>query len=146
MVREWEMNLQMNSSATIKTIGPSYEALQKLSDDLCVENCEPPSITLDERGMILDCSTTSESFFGYSRRDLVWRHVSSLFPQLMEIELVQKGQFNPLLTFLCRCEKHFQAQNLLGDTFPCNLNFVHLEHNGKRILRMFARPAEKLKA
>jgi hypothetical protein len=96
---------------------------------------------VDERGMILDCSNTSEKIFGYRRRDVVMLHVSKLFPELAEIELVQKGEFNPALVFLCRCGKLYQAKNRLGDTFLCNLNFVHLANNGKNTLRLIASPA-----
>lgn len=102
---------------------------------------EPPALSLDERGMIHDCSKSCERFFGYERTDLVKHHVSSLFPQLTGVALVQKGQFNPLLNFICRCGQLFQAQNRQGETFPCNLIFVPLENNGRRILRMIVSPS-----
>lgn len=135
------MNLQMKDNAVIETIVPFCDELQEMADVHSAERYEPPSITLDERGMILDCSKTFERLFGCRRRELIWRHVSSLFPQLTEIELVQQGQFNSLLTFLCRCGKLFQAQNMQGDSLSCNLSFVRLEYNGKHTLRLFVSPA-----
>ncbi len=104
---------------------------------------EPPALSLDERGMIRDCSKSCEGFFGYPRTDLVKQHVSTLFPQLSGVALVQKGQFNPLLSFICRCGQLFQAQNREGATFPCNLIFVPLENNGRRTLRMIVSPSAR---
>lgn len=135
------MNFQMISNAVIETIVPSCDTPQEMSDEPSAERYEPASISLDDHGMILDCSKTFERFFGYRRRDLVWHHVSSLFPELTEIELVQNGQFNSLLTFKCRCGKLFQAKNMQGITLSCNLSCVRLEYNAKHILRLFVSPA-----
>lgn len=135
------MKLQtVNNAATKITMNDSNEQ-QALEDKQFAERSEPPSITLDERGMVLDYSKACEEFFGYQRRDLVWHHVSRLFPQLTDVELVKKGRFNPLLVFLCRCGKIFQAKNMLGDLFSCNLSFVHLEYNGKLTLRLIVNPS-----
>ncbi len=101
----------------------------------------PPALSLDERGMIRDCTASCEEFFGYQRQDLLDHHISSLFPQLEGVALVEDGQFNPLLNFICRCGQLFHAQSREGDTFPCNLIFVSLENNGKRTLRMIVSPA-----
>jgi len=84
---------------------------------------DPISVSVVVHGMILDCSNTCEKFFGYRRRDLVMHHVSKLFSELSEVELTQKEEFNQSLVFLCRCGKLFQAQNRVGDSFFCNLNF-----------------------
>lgn len=135
------MNLQMEVNATPVTMINFSNEAQALEENLSTEQGEPPSITLDERGMILDYSKACEKYFGYQRRDLVWHHVSRLFPQLNGVELVKKGQFNPLLVFLCRCGKIFQAKNIMGDLFSCNLSFVHLEYNGKPTLRLIVNPS-----
>lgn len=140
MVKERELNLQIISNAVIETIVPSFDTLQEMSEEHSAEQYEPASISLDDRGMILDYSKTFEQFFGYRRRDLVWHHVSSVFPELTEIELVQNGQFNSMLTFKCRCGKLFQAKNMRGDTLSCNLSFVRFEYGAKHTLRLFVSP------
>lgn len=141
VIRERDMNLQMKDKAVIEIMVPSGDELQEMGDEQSAERYEPASISMDDRGMILDCSKSFERYFGYRRRDLVWHHVSSLFPELTEIELVQNGQFNSLLTFQCRCGKLFQAKNMQGITLSCNLSFVSLEYSAKHTLRLFVSPA-----
>jgi PAS domain S-box-containing protein len=134
------MNLQSEDSAGrgayafAKAISPE-EVRRRLS-----EQHEPPALSLDERGMILDCSKSFRTLFGFRRSDLVWQHVSTLFPQLADIELVQAGQVNSLLNYLCRCGKLYQAINRQGDTFSINLSFVRIEYKGKGILRLIVHP------
>ena len=81
---------------------------------------EPPALSLGERGLIQDCSKSLEILFGFRRSDLVWEHVSKLFPQLAGVELVQAGQVNPMLKYLCRCGQSYQAQNRHGESFSSN--------------------------
>ena len=99
------------------------------------------ALMLDERGMICDCSKAGEKLFGYLRRDLVWQHVSTLLPQLSEINLISNGQINPRLGFLSRCGQLFQTKNRQGETFYSSLHFVHLDYKGKRVVRLILRPS-----
>lgn len=101
---------------------------------------EPPAPTLDERGMICDCSKASEKLFGYSRKDLVWQHVSKLLPELSEMTLVKNGQFNHQLCFLSRCGRRYQGINRLGYVFLNNLYFVLLNFAGKYTIRVILQP------
>ncbi len=134
------MKLQSEESAArgtyvfAKAIG-TEELRQHLADQH-----EPPALSLDERGMIQDCSKSFRKLFGFRRSDLVWQHVSTLFPQLEGVELVQAGQVNALLNYLSRCGKIYEAKNRQGDTFSTNLSFVRIEHNGKGILRLIVHP------
>lgn len=120
-------------------------ALIDINSSSYAESQEPPALTLDERGMIRDCSRSGEMLFGYRRHDLVWQHVSVLFPQLSGVALVQQQRLNPLLNFFCRCGKLFQSQNRQGDTFLCKLSFVRLESDGRHILRLIVRPSDDTK-
>jgi len=101
---------------------------------------EPPALTLDERGMICDCSKAGEKLFGYSRKDLVWQHVSKLLPELSEISLVKNGELNQQLGFLSHCGHRFQAINRLGNIFMNELYFVLLDYAGRRTIRMIVQP------
>ncbi|MGC2048589.1 MAG: PAS domain-containing protein [Gallionella sp.] len=134
------------NNAVIETNAASYAVGQEWTNEHPAEWYEPPALALDERGMIRDCSKSGERLFGYRRHDLVWQHVSMLFPQLSGIVLVQEGRFNPLLNFLCRCGKLFQSRNRQGDAFSCNLSFVRLEHDGIRTLRLIVSPSDNAKS
>lgn len=112
---------------------------EKIRQHLSEEH-DPPALSLDERGMILDSSKSFRKLFGFRRSDLVWKHVSSLFPQLADVELVQAGQVNSLLNYLCRCGKLYQAINRQGDKFSINLSFVRIEYKGRGILRLIVHP------
>jgi PAS domain S-box-containing protein len=140
------MNLVKKSNSVIETNVPSYAVWQELTDEHPAEWHELPTLAIDERGMIRNCNKSGERLFGYRPHDLVWQHVSMLFPQLSGVALVQEGRFNPLLNFLCRCGKLFQTQNRQGDTFLSTLRFVHLEHDGRHTLRLIVRPSDNTKS
>jgi len=140
------MNLVKKSNNVIETNASSYAVWQKMADEHPAEWYEPPALSLDERGMIRDCSRSGERLFGYQPHDLVWQHVSMLFPQLSGVALVQEGRFNPLLNFLCRCGKLFQTQNRQGDTFLSKLSFVRLEYDGRHTLRLIVSPSDNAKS
>jgi PAS domain S-box-containing protein len=101
---------------------------------------EPPALTLDERGMILDCSKAGEALFGYSRKDLVWHHVSRLLPELSEFQLLKDGKLNEQLAFLSRCGRPFCAINRIGTVFLIELNIVLLYVAGKGSIRVIVQP------
>jgi PAS domain S-box-containing protein len=106
---------------------------------------EPPTLTLDERGMICDCSKAGEELFGYRRKDMVWQHVSKLLPELAEISLVKNGELNQQLGFLSHCGHHFRAINQLGNAFMNELYFVLLDYAGRRTIRMIILPSDSTK-
>lgn len=111
------------------------------SSKLPAEWCEPAALTLDESGMICDCSKAGEELFGYSLAEMAWQHVTSLLPQLSGINLVQDGQVNSLLVFLSRCGHQFQVRNRHGGTIPSELSFVNVSPAGKLMLRLIIRPS-----
>ena len=140
------MNLVKKSNNVIETNAPSYAVGREWTDEHPAEWYEPPTLALDERGMICNCNKSGERLFGYRPHDLVWQHVSMLFPQLTGVAVVQEGRFNPLLYFLCLCGKLFQSQNRQGDTFLSNLSFVRLENDSKPILRLIVSPSDNAKS
>jgi hypothetical protein len=124
----------------------SYIAQQEWTDEQLAERDDLPAISLDERGMILDCNKPFETLFGFDWRDLVWHHITKVFPQLSTVEFTQAGQVYPLLDYLVRCSQLYQAKNRDGVTFSSNLIFVRLEHEGKRLLRLIVFPSEATKS
>jgi len=140
------LSLLREGNAAIEPRISSHAKREEQTSDHITKLHGPPAMSLDERGMIHDCTKSCEEFFGYQRPDIVQQHVSSLFPQLAGVALVQEGRINPVLNFICRCGQLFQAQNRQGDTLPCNLFFVPLENKGKRTLRMIVSPSISAKA
>lgn len=138
LLEKMDSLLASNASNQPKLL--SYTQTQRRTDTLPPERTDPPALSLDERGMIQDCSKSFERLFGFKRCDLVWQHISRLLPQLTGVDLVEAGRLNPVLNYLCHCGHHYQAKNQQGDTFPCNLNFVRVEFGGKRSLRLILSP------
>ena len=87
-------------------------------------------LTLDDLGVIRDCSRACEQMFGYLPDELPGRHVSSLLPQLPDIDLVQEGRINSRLAHLCHCAVAFQARRRDGRCFASELFINYLgSHN-----------------
>ncbi len=100
--------------------------------------CEPAALTLDEHGMILDCSASCQELFGYTAPELFQQHVSKLMPQFSGVDLFLDGEPNAMIAFLCRIGHLFLVRRCCGATFKSELSFVHLSHAGKSILRLIA--------
>jgi PAS domain S-box-containing protein len=136
------MNLLREDPTIIETNNSFLTKLPEETSKSLEQSHDPLALSLDERGMIQDCSKSFEKQFGFRRSELVWQPVSKLFPQLVGVELIKSGQINPLLNYLCRCGQLYEAQNRHGDTLSCNLSFVRIEYNGKRFLRLMVRPSD----
>ena len=106
---------------------------------------QQPALSLDERGMITDCNKPFEMLFGLEWRDLVWHHVTRVFPQLSAEDFSRAGEIYPLPDYLSRCSQRYQAKNRHGETFTSNLIFVRHEQEGKVLLRMMVFPSDDCK-
>jgi len=135
------MNLHTEDNAAIAPPDSSYAEMQKRLGERTIKRHEPPALLLDEGGMIQGCSKSVESLFGYRLSELVWQHISCLFPQLSGVALIQKGQINPKLEFISHCGHIFLGLNKQGNAIPNQLNFIRLEHNGLCTLRLILRPS-----
>jgi hypothetical protein len=100
---------------------------------------EPAELTLDERGMILECTDSAEDLFEYGRTQLVGQPVHRLLPKLSAIKLVEDGKINPQLGFLCRCGHRFLTKGQYG-TFSSELFIVILTYGGMTHLRLIMHP------
>lgn len=85
-------------------------------------------LTLNDQGVIRDCSRACEQVFGYPPEELAGRHVSMLLPQLPDTDLVQEGRINSRLAYLCHCAVVFQARRRDGLCFASEL-FINLLGN-----------------
>jgi light-regulated signal transduction histidine kinase (bacteriophytochrome) len=110
-------------------------------DDGHVEEHGPVSILLDDLGMIVDCCQGSERLFGFHQSELVSQHISKLFPQLSQFQLLSNGHLNSLLDYLCHCGTFFLTKNRHGRIFNSELHFVELlDHGPMRIIRLIVSP------
>ncbi len=98
-------------------------------------------LTLDDRGMIYDCNGACEALFKYHRSELVWRHISMLLPQFEELELMENGQPNSLLGYLCHIGLQFRGVTRDGRSFASELFLNCLDSAGHGRLSLIVRPA-----
>jgi PAS domain S-box-containing protein len=134
------MNLQIERIVPAEFTKPPVDKLKRHVDQAQAVLHEPLALALDERGMIKDCSRSLELLLGYRRSELVWKHVSMVFPQLRDVELYQNGQVNPKLNYICRCGQTYEAKNRQGNSISARLNFVCIDSQGKRTLRLIVFP------
>ena len=141
------MNLYRKESAEIVPNQSSIAIWKARTKEYPTELHDPLSLTLDKHGMIRNCSKSFGRLFDYQHHDLLSQHVSMLFPQLSGIDLLQDGRINPFLDFLCHCDHIFYATSRQGGRLRSYLNFVHLERDGRNILRLIVCPSglQKLK-
>jgi hypothetical protein len=99
-------------------------------------------LTLDGHGFIQDCNCVCEALFNGGLGTLVRQHVSILLPQLADFELLQNGEINPQLRFLCRIGRQFQAVNLRGERFATQLFLNVLDSAGRDQLALIIRPVQ----
>jgi len=128
------------SSLQVKSAQANTYASTGVSD---VGTIDLAVLTLDDLGMIRDCSQACVQVFGYLPDELVGRHVSTLLPQLPETELVQEGRINSRLAHLCHCAVAFQARRRDGQCFSSELFINRL---GSHNVVVLVRSLEALKS
>jgi PAS domain S-box-containing protein len=101
---------------------------------------EAAAFLMDVQGIIQSCNESAERISGYAQHELLWQHISCLFPQFVDVQFVMADQLNPLLNYLCHCEHMFEARNKQGETMLCNLCFFKIKCDGVPLLRLILRP------
>lgn len=91
-------------------------------------------LSLDDQGVIHDCSAACHKVFGFLAVELVGCHVSTLLPQLPAAELVQDGRIDARLAYLCHCGFLFQARHRNGHRFGIELFINRLDHHNVAVL------------
>ena len=112
----------------------------QMTEEQGMELYTPASLSLDSRGYIQTCSRPVEKLFGYRQHELLWQHISCLFPQFFEVARIQGERLNPLLNYLCHCDHDFEAIDKQGEAIICNLNLFLVENDGQQSLRLIVRP------
>lgn len=140
------MDLQIESDAINKIDVSVHAKQQTLADVRSTEQYSLPSLSLDADGYIQACDKSVEALFGFSQHELVRHHISSLFPKLSSVALMQGNRLNPLFNYICHCDHVFKAINKQSVIITCNLNFLLVENNGKLNLRLIVRPVADAQA
>jgi PAS domain-containing protein len=126
--------MQRKSSGTVAPTGSGNRAVAVSAwEDMAV-------LTLDGRGMICDCNRAGENLFEYHRNALVWRAISMLLPELAGLALMESGQPNARLRFLCRIGHQFQAVTQNGERFAGALCLNLLDSAGYGRLSLIVCP------
>ncbi len=134
------MNLLMENTATNSIHSYSSASEPKQAGENSIMRYSSPMLALDSDGFIQECGEFIEAIFGYRPHELVWQHISCLFPHFSDVALMQGDRLNPLLNYLCHCDHIFEAINRQGEVVICNLNFFLVENKGVASLRMIVRP------
>ena len=134
------MNLHIENRAAKITKPAPYLKRPTMSDNSQPARISMFAFSLDDTGVIRECDKSVEKIFGYSPHELVWQHISCLFPSLADVSLMQGHQVNQMLNYICHCDHHFEAFNKQSDIIVCNLSFVLVENEGGHNLRMIVRP------
>ncbi len=132
----------MEKDKATESVRPSRTRTKSSYGKYVDETKVAPVLSLNDRGVIKDATKTVEALFGVVYRDLAGKHVSLLFPQLMDVELVLGGNINPLLSHLSRRGHLYIAKKHKGDDFLCHVNFIQVEFFGIRSLRVMIEPTE----
>jgi hypothetical protein len=134
------MNMLTENFATRTMDSASHAVRHAVKTERKSEHHSPAVLLLDVNGYIQECGNSIEELCGYSQHELLWQHISCLFPKLGEIDLLQNGKLNPMLNYICHCDHIFEAMHKKSGIIVCNLNFFMVEHAGGQNLRLIVRP------
>jgi len=99
-----------------------------------------PVLMLNDNGVIHECNQACEKLFGYLSGEILWKHISTLLPQLAGIALMTGTQINPRLHFLAHIGHHFEVVGLGGIHFASLLFINEVESMGQHYLRLIICP------
>lgn len=115
--------------------GPAQDSPQRAGK-------EPASLAIDHEGVIGDCSDNTAALFGFHRGELLGRPISLLFPQLVGIEWLEKGQPNHRVSYLAHIGHCFAALTRDGRQFASKLFVNELSNGTFSGVLLLVRPVE----
>jgi len=98
-------------------------------------------LMINSNGIIHGCNKSFERLFGYLSRDILWKPVSMLLPQLERINLITGGEINPRLRFLMRIGHRFDVIGRGGMHLASQLFINEVRNLGQRRLRIIICPS-----
>jgi len=98
-------------------------------------------LIINNGGMICHCNQEAGVLLNSIPRRINWLNISTILPQLKNVELVKKGTINPDLRFLSRIGHQFEVVAMNDRSFASKLYFNEVEYFGRHCLRLIMRPA-----
>lgn len=122
------------------SLDQAHSTLTDYTNRQAADTGETLIIVFDEQGAILECSANCKSIVGYSRDELLSRHISDLVTYLKNVPLFVGGEFNPQFGFLTHCGMPFRIKHHDGSTFDGAVSVVQLHHLSRPAIRMLIVP------
>lgn len=107
--------------------------------------CKVAVLLVADNGTILDTNEEGSRLLGYHAKLSVRCHISSLVPELAEIDLLEEGneRVNPYLRYLSRIGHHFKIFATHGEQFTGELYFNDLKKIDQHLILVLIRPAHQ---
>lgn len=101
-------------------------------------------LLLDAQGMILEAEGDAQALFGYVPEALAARHVSLVLPDMRDVTLIEHGQLNARLHFLCHVGGKFRITPRNGAPACGYLSLIDLSSANRPRIRLLVRRAGAL--
>lgn len=99
-------------------------------------------MVIDSNNVIFHCNQSVGQLFNCNPSKILRKNISTILPQLQNIQLVQEENVNPELRFLSRVGHHFEVVALDGRRFDSKLYFKLVEDSGGYCLRLIIKPVD----
>ena len=118
-----------------------FNGFNVISDD--VSEDQKVVLTIDAHGKICDCNEAGEKLLDCLLSELIGQPISSVLPDLTDIQLFQGTQSIPKLLFLSRIGHHSEVVRKSGKRFSGNLFFSDTKNmHGQHRLRVIICPVK----
>lgn len=105
----------------------------------------PAILTVSSNGMVLECNEISEKILDIPLQHPDGLHISRLFPQLQDINLLEaEGErVNPYLRFLSRIGRNFEIVSMTGRQFLGELFFSDITYQNRHQIIIMVYPVRQ---
>jgi hypothetical protein len=101
-------------------------------------------VRMTDDGIICAYSFLNGDLLAYSPKELIWRHISVLLPELEKMKLICDGEINPRLRYLSRIGRRFTMKGNNGRQFSVRLCIHDISQRGRHYLRALIFPVDTL--
>lgn len=99
-------------------------------------------LLVDGQGVILETEGDTQALLGFAPETLRSRHVSLVLPDMRDVTLIEHGQLNARLHFLCHVGGKFRITPGGGGTACGYLSLIDLSSANRPRVRLLVRRAE----
>ncbi len=136
------MRDQLNNLQAVKKLSNQSkpQVLVEQGSERFLLDSDEAVLTVLENGLIINCNKAGADLLGCDTNQLIWKPISSLLPQLADLELAQDKELNPYLHFLSLVGHRFEVIASNGGHFASELSFSEVEALGRRCVRIVMQP------